>query len=282
MKQQYSLAHLTVLNCSPPEMTYIAAKTGYDYVGFRSIYMGLPGEPNYDLANNKQMLQETKRALAETGIEVLDIELAKIYSGMDPKAYEPAMEVAAELGARHVLSSIWTDDRSEQLEYFIQVCELASMYDLTVELEYVPIAAVKDLAMTLDILRSANQPNAGLMIDVHHFHRAGDRVEDLDDVPEDWFRYVHICDAVSEIPDDLEEMTRIIREERLYLGEGGIDVYSILERMPTIPYSIELPNLKRSQALGNEEHARRCLQSAQTYLNKMLTEKAKLENKHLK
>ena len=30
MKQEYSLAHLTVLGCPPPEMTYIAARAGYD------------------------------------------------------------------------------------------------------------------------------------------------------------------------------------------------------------------------------------------------------------
>ena len=44
MAQQYSLAHLTVLGCAPPEMTYIAARAGYDYVSLRPIFMGLPGE----------------------------------------------------------------------------------------------------------------------------------------------------------------------------------------------------------------------------------------------
>ena len=46
MSQKYSLAHLTVLGCAPPEMTYIAGRAGYDYVSFRPIFMGLPGEPN--------------------------------------------------------------------------------------------------------------------------------------------------------------------------------------------------------------------------------------------
>ena len=30
MTQKFSLAHLTVLGCPPPEMTYIAAMAGYD------------------------------------------------------------------------------------------------------------------------------------------------------------------------------------------------------------------------------------------------------------
>lgn len=271
MEKKYSLAHLTVLESPPPEMTYLAARAGYDYVSFRSIYMGLPGEPNYDLATNKQMFQDTKKALAETGIKLLDIELARIFDGMNPYDYEPAMEAAAELGAKHVLSSIWTDDRNFAIENFAKVCEIAEQYHLTVELEFVPIASVNNLQGALDVLKTVNKKNAGLMIDIHHFHRAGNKVEQLDEVPKEWFRYVHICDASLEIPKTKEEMTRIIREERLYIGEGGIDIHSIVSRIPQVPYSIELPNIKRSRQLGMEEFARRCLQSAKAYFENVHT-----------
>jgi len=105
MPNQFSLAYLTVLGCSPPEMTYMAAKAGYDFVSLRPIYMGLPGEPNYALAENKQLMRETKSAMSETGVKLLDIELARIYEGVDPKRYLPAMEAAAELGGRHVLAA---------------------------------------------------------------------------------------------------------------------------------------------------------------------------------
>jgi sugar phosphate isomerase/epimerase len=100
MALEFSLAHLTVLGCAPPEMVYVAARAGYDYVSIRPIYMGLPGEPNYALADNPEMLRATKRALADTGMKVHDIELARVYDDMHPTKYLPAMEVAAELGAR--------------------------------------------------------------------------------------------------------------------------------------------------------------------------------------
>jgi hypothetical protein len=70
-------------------MTYIAARAGYDFVSFRTIYMGLPNEPNYALANNKEMLQQTRAALVETGLKVHDIELARIADGVDVKSYLP-------------------------------------------------------------------------------------------------------------------------------------------------------------------------------------------------
>lgn len=263
---QFSIAHLTALGCSPPELIYIAARTGYDFVSLRPIYMGLPGEPNYELAKNKEMLRQTKIALADTGIKLLDIELARIYDGLDPKRYLPAFEVAAELGGRHVLSSIWTDDRNYVIERFAEVCDLAKPFGLTVDLEFVPIASVYDLAGTVDVLTTVKRDNAGLMIDAHHFHRSGDKVEDLDKLPRDWFHFFHLCDAPSEIPTDKDEMTRILREARSYVGEGGIDVAGIINRIPEVPYSIELPNTKQVQELGYEEHARRCLQSAKDYL----------------
>jgi sugar phosphate isomerase/epimerase len=267
MKRQFSLAHLTVLGCPPPEMTYIAAMAGYDYVSIRPIYMGLPGEPNYDLAANKEMMKQTKRALADTGVKLLDIELARVYDGLDPKRYLPAMEVAAELGGKHVLSSIWTTDRNFYIEKFGEICDLAKSFGLTVDLEFVPIASVFDLVGTIDVLRSVNRENAGIMIDTHHFHRSRDSVEDLAALPREWFHFAHLCDAPGEIPTEKDEMTRILREARSYVGEGGIDVMSILNQMPEIPYSIELPNLERVKEFGYAEHARRCLQIANNYLD---------------
>ncbi|MDT8861468.1 sugar phosphate isomerase/epimerase [Alkalihalobacillus sp. MEB130] len=267
MTHEFSIAHLTALGCTPPELTYIASRAGYDFVSLRPIYMGLHDEPNYALAENKEMLRETKRAFSDTGIKLLDIELARIYDGVDPKSYLPAFEVAAELGGRHVLSSIWTEDYHYAIEKFAELCDLAKPFGLTIELEFVPIASVKNLKGALDVLHTVKRENAGLMIDAHHFHRSGDKIEDLDSVPREWFRYFHLCDAPADIPSSKEEMTRILREERLYVGEGGIDIKSIIQRIPKVPYSIELPHSKRSQELGYEEFARRCLQTAKEYLD---------------
>lgn len=266
MRQQYSLAHLTVLGCAPPEMIYLAARAGYDYVSIRPIYMGLPGEPNYALAEKPEMLRATKAALRSTGLKVHDIELARIYDGVNPKFYAPAFEVGAELGARAVLSSIWTDDRPLYLDKFAEVCDLAKQYGLTVDLESVPIASVTDLAGCLDVLRSVRRDNAGLMVDTHHFHRARDDPAALDQVPREWFHFAQICDAPGEIPTDRDEMIRILREARLDLGEGGIDVAEILSHIPPVVYSIEQPNLARAKEMGYAEHAARCLEAAKSYM----------------
>lgn len=267
MKQEFSLAHLTVLGCAPPEMTYIAAMTGYDYVSIRPIYMGLPGEPNYDLANNKKMLVQTKNALRETGIRVHDIELAKIEEGRNVKQYEPAFAVAQELGAKSVLSSIWTPNRDFYLEQFSELCDLAKQYGLNVDLEFVTWASVNDLKTAVDLLKTVNKDNAGIMIDTLHFNRSRVKLEELDNIPKEWFHFAHLCDGPAEIPTTKEGLIHTGRDERLYAGEGGVPIGDILNRLPEgIVYSIELPHLERVKEYGNAEHARRCLAMAKDYL----------------
>jgi sugar phosphate isomerase/epimerase len=266
MKQEFSLAHLTVLGCAPPEMIYIAARAGYDYVSIRPIYMGLPGEPNYALAEKKDLLRQTQSALKATGVRLHDIELARIFDGVDVKSYLPAMQVAAELGGRAVLSSIWSGEREYYIEKFAELCDLARPLGLTVDLEYVPVAAVRDLAGAVDVLRTIDRPNAGLMVDMHHVHRARDDPSGLDGLPREWFHFAHLCDAPAEIPTERQEMIRIMREARLYVGEGGIDVAAILKHVPPCVYSIELPNKARHEELGYAEHATRCLETLKAYL----------------
>lgn len=267
MNAKFSLAQLTVLNTSPVEIARIAANAGYDYVSMRQIYMGLPGEPDYDLAKNPELMRQTKEVLAETGLSLLDIELARIFDGMDVAKYEPAMQTAVELGGKHVLSSVWTPNIEYAQEQFGKLCDLAKGYGLTVDLEYVPIAAINTLKDTVDFLNAVNRSNAGIMIDTHHFYRAGDTVEELKQVPREWFHFAHLCDVVGGEVTDRDEMTRILREERAYVGEGSIDIESILKAMPEIPFSIELPNLKMVAEYGYEEHARRCLETAKQVLS---------------
>ncbi|UOF91144.1 sugar phosphate isomerase/epimerase [Fodinisporobacter ferrooxydans] len=267
MARKFSLAHLTVLGCTPPEMTYIAARAGYDFVSFRPIGLGTINEPQYPLAEDKVMLRQTKAALAETGLKLLDIEMVRIYDGLDPKIYLPAMEVAAELGGRHVLTTASTNDRNFVIDCFSELCDMAKPFGLTMDLEFITWYDLATLQEALDIVRTANRENGGIIIDTLHFNRSHVRLEELDDVPWEWLHFAHVCDAPREIPTTKEGLIHTAREERLYLGEGGIDVAGILNRIPEIPYSLEIPHAKRTQELGYEEFARHCLQIAKDYLD---------------
>jgi sugar phosphate isomerase/epimerase len=268
MAIQFSLAHLTVLGCPPPEATYIAAQAGYDFVSLRTIMMGAPNESgNYSLATNSALLRKTKTALRETGIMVHDIELAHIHDGLDAKSYLPELEAGAELGARHVISSIWTQNRKFAIERFAELCDLARPLGLVVDLEFVTFADVANLHDAVDVVRTANRSNSGLLIDTLHFHRSRVRLDELGAVPPEWLHFIHLCDAAKEIPATREGLIHTAREERLYPGEGGIEIAAILNRLPEVTCSIELPHAVRAKELGYAQHALFCLQASRRYLS---------------
>ena len=75
--RKFSLAHLTILEAPPPDLIRIAARTGYDFVGLRLIPLGLPSEVAY-APQDAVMRREIKAAIDETGVQVLDVELARI------------------------------------------------------------------------------------------------------------------------------------------------------------------------------------------------------------
>ena len=112
MDYKFSISHLTVLDLSPPELVRMAEKVGFDFVSLRTIKMGLPREPDYSLENNPTLYKETREVLQNSNVKLLDIELARIYDRCDVSQYEKAIEIAAELGATQLISSLWTHDHN--------------------------------------------------------------------------------------------------------------------------------------------------------------------------
>ena len=262
---KFSLAHLTVLGCAPPEAARIARRAGYDFVSYRTIPLGLANEPDYSLEKNPELLRDTRNALAETGLTVHDIELARITDGLDVQSFRPALETAAELGARHLITSVWTTDRCFVLDSLAELCDLAKPLGLTVDLEFLTWTPVPNLHDAADICRAVHRENCGLLIDTLHFHRSRVKVEEIDSLPREWFHFAHLCDASEEIPETTEGLLYTAREARLDPGAGGIDLAAILNRLPVTTYSLEIPNQRRVRELGYAEHARRCLESAKRY-----------------
>ncbi len=258
--KRFSLAHLTMLHATPPELISIAARAGYDYVGLRLISLGLPGEPRYALHEDAALLRETKDAIDATGVRVLDVELARIIETSSPESYAPALEVAATLGATRLLSSVWMTDRDRAIERFTRLCEIAKPFGLTVDLEFVSSTDWATLDGALDIVTSSGCDNVGILIDTLHFHRGRIPLDDLLRIPPAWSHFVHVSDDRADVPATIDEARRTMREERLYPGEGAIDIASILARLPAdVVCAIELPNRERLSRLGPEEFARQCL-----------------------
>ncbi|MCV0429567.1 MAG: sugar phosphate isomerase/epimerase [Roseibium sp.] len=260
----YSLAHLTLINATVPELVYVAARAGYDAVSPRFIPMHVPGEFTQSPVSKAQV-QATKTALSTTGLKVLDVELARITEDCDPKSFERSLELGGELGAKRMIMSAWTqtrDDRNFLIDVYGETCDLAEPFGLTVDLEFPSFSRLRTLDEALDIVRAADRTNGGILVDTLYLHLSRVDISELLHVPSDLLHFLHISDCLPGIADTREGMIQLARDARLYPGEGWIDFAGIIERMPPVDYSIELPNAARVAELGYEEHARRCLQHA--------------------
>ncbi|WP_203919606.1 TIM barrel protein [Rugosimonospora africana] len=267
LRHDYSLAHLTALSLSPPQLVDAAADAGYRYVGLRLTRV-TPQEPHYPLATDPALMRTTKVHLAATGIEVLDVELARISPQDDPRDFLRFLDAAAELGARHVITQLPDPDRVRKIDRFAQLCEMAWPLGLTIDLEFPSWTETPDLGEATRVLRAAQQPNAGILVDVLHFARSGSSVADLRQLPSEWFHFAHVCDAPAGVPSTNEGLIYTARFERLFPGEGGIDVHGVLDALPAgIPYALEIPRAMLIAQVGAREHARLAITAARRFLD---------------
>jgi len=72
MTHPLSLAALTVLELSPPEMVACAAEAGYPHVGLR-LLPATDTEPTWPVIGHTPLVREIERRLADTGVRTLDI-----------------------------------------------------------------------------------------------------------------------------------------------------------------------------------------------------------------
>ena len=101
----FSLAPLTAIQLTPPELVDAASRTGYDGVGLR-LSPFRPGEAQHPMFGDAPMLRETEARLRDTGLSVLDIEVMLLTPERDVRDFEAVFETGKRLGAQHALTLI--------------------------------------------------------------------------------------------------------------------------------------------------------------------------------
>lgn len=267
MARTYSLAYLTVPGTAPVDQIRIAAEAGYDCVSLRTIPMHLPGEPLFIFEKDKELYDSVKKALADYGVKYNDMELARVREDLNVPDYEPAFEKAAELGTRNILSSVWTDDKAFREDKFGLICDMAAKYDMTVNLEFMSLSGVRDLKTALELRDAVARKNVKIVVDLLYVLRSQIPIAELAKLTPEDVGFIHLCDGPANMPElSVEDAFTVVREARLYIGEGAIDVKGILNALPKAPFSIELPNAKEMAARGAAGHAAQCLKTAKAYM----------------
>jgi sugar phosphate isomerase/epimerase len=244
MARQISLAHLTVLDTTPPELVTVAATAGFRSIGIRLTATPSVGIPPYDILNDGPLLRETLSRLADTGVSVLDTEFLRFEPEHPIGIPEGFLEVSARLGARNVLVMSAEPEEARTIERFRELCDRAAPYGLHVGLEFAIYTGVRTLAQAADVVVRSKRANASVLIDALHFSRSGGLPAHIAQVDPSLFRYAQICDAGPDMPGpgDTPELIREARTGRLLPGEGVLPLAALITALPaTVPLAIEAP-----------------------------------------
>jgi sugar phosphate isomerase/epimerase len=259
-----SLAHLTVLDTTPPELVSVAAEAGFRTVGIRLTATPSVGVPPYDILRDGPVLRETLARLRDTGISVLDTEFLRFEPDEPVGVPDGFLDVSARLGAKYVLVMSAEPAEMRTIERFGELCDQAAPYGLQVGLEFAVYTGVRTLAQAADVVARAKRANAFVILDALHFSRSGGLPAHVAPIDPSLLRYAQLCDAGPDMPasTDTPALIREARTGRLLPGEGVLPLRELVAALPAeIPLSIEAPCRATADlpALDRARRARRAL-----------------------
>lgn len=266
MSRVYSLAQLTALPYTPPQMVRLAAETGCTACGVR-LLPAAPGGVHHAMAPGSPLLAQTLAAIRDTGVRVLDLEIIRIAPVFDPRAYTAFFEVGAALGARHVLVAGDDADVARMSANFAALCDAAAPYGLSCDLEPMPWCPVASVPDATRIVEGAARPNGAVLVDALHFFRSASSLDDVKRLPRTRLNYAQMCDGAVPGPSTIEGLIHDARCERLLPGEGGFDLKALFAALPAdLPVSIEIPSETRAPKMGYGAWARAAVEATQRVL----------------
>lgn len=266
----FSLAALTVLELSPPEMVEVAARAGYSHVGLR-LLPATAEEHHFPLLADAELRRQTQLRLRDTGVRVLDLEILRLKPETRVADFEAVLEVGAEFGGSELLVAGNDPDEGRLTENFAHLCEMAGDYGIFPHLEFMPWTDAPDLTSAWRVVRNAGQDNACVLVDAFHFNRSGSALDDLAQIPPERLRYAQLCDVAGPRPDDMQEILRQARNERRFPGDGDCDLAGLLRSLPAdIPLSLEIPTRQLlEQGVSALERASLALEKARAVLARL-------------
>ena len=98
-----------------------------------------------------------------------------------------------------------------------------------------------------------------------HFRRSRADFAEFDELPQVWFNYMHLSDIEREIPEDKEALIHDGRDERLYVGDGAIDLKTLVAKLPNAARGLEVPSVSKVGTIGTVAHACKSPEKAKAY-----------------
>ncbi|PYN80853.1 MAG: hypothetical protein DMD96_12340 [Candidatus Rokuibacteriota bacterium] len=261
-----ALSPPTLPDTPPLEYVEAAAAAGYDAVGLRLARS--PLFAFHPVVGDAALIRELKRALAGTGLSVLDILSFYLQPTTDFDTFAAALELGAELGARYALVA-GDDPEWERLrDHLGRFCDVAGRFGVVAAVEFAVIRPLATLSQTLRLLSELGRKNAVVCLDPLNFVRSGGSAALLRGLDPRLFPYAQISDGVLGPGEpDLTKLGRMSPNQRRLPGEGRLPLRDILDALPPgLPLSVELP-MPTTARLSAREWAKTTAASTRRFLD---------------
>jgi sugar phosphate isomerase/epimerase len=262
----------------PPRNSFVERCEAAAAAGFTGIGMHVDDLPRTIAAGVD--VSEMRAVLRTNGLALVEVEFLAEWAvnngrhgGLSP-ALAGIEAVCDALGGRHVSAGEFSGDALLGTEDALDGAAKALRANadrlaergLLVALESFPWSAITNAGIAIDLLRRADAPNAGLLIDVWHFYNGGGQPGHLVDLPTAGITAVQLNDGPL-VHDDFQQHARA---ERQLPGEGELDVVGLIEAVVragfTGPYCVE-SNTPELRNLPVAEAARRAAEAANGVLH---------------
>ncbi|HXH50064.1 MAG TPA: sugar phosphate isomerase/epimerase [Terriglobia bacterium] len=131
-----------------------------------------------------------------------------------------------------VSGEVTQDDYRAAVERFARVAELAAGYEVRIAFEFIALSSLYgSLLSSLQLLREAAQPNAGVCLDTFHFFAGVSKFEDLQELRPGEVEHVHFHDVPASIPREI-----LVDPNRVPPGHGVIPLKQITAALRRIGY----------------------------------------------
>jgi sugar phosphate isomerase/epimerase len=215
---------------------------------------------------NAALVRDIRSALAATGVQAMDAEVATLSAGIEPQAYRPMVETAAELGFQFIQVVCEDFDLDRATDRLAAFADLAATFRLRLALEFMRFRSVATLDAAVAMIERTKRPNVCLLLDALHLARSGGNPAAIRDVPAPLVAIAQLCDGAAQAP-ALDELAKEARTDRLYPGKGALPLAAFLDALPSdIPLSIEVPHRSHAR-LSARERALRSASAAQRFLD---------------
>jgi len=238
-----SLDSLTLTDTRPQDTIRAAAAAGFDACSLWIHAPALFPSPLLTAADER----ECAAILADTGIELIALEVLDLFSKEAVEASRPALEMGARLGGKAALAINYSNaDRAESADLLALFAQTAAQFELAVNLEPVCGGKSQTLAEAHDLIVRSGA-DVGLCFDPHHLVRTGGGLAELQAIPAGGIRYVQVCDGPIPQPAEIAATEAVC--ERLYPGDGDFPLLDLLRAAPRdVVVGVECPSLRRAKA----------------------------------